>query len=191
MSQEIEMESKNLLSKDEYERLLNFFQVEENQSKQQINYYFETNDLKLKANGAALRIREKNSNWMLTLKEPYQEGLIETHQTLTEKEAKHWIAGSPTSAPDIEKRLQLFDISCSELKFGGKLKTNRIELPYEGGLVVLDYSEYNGQFDYELEIEADTMKQSEAIMQKLLNKLDIKQKPTPNKIERFYQTLNV
>lgn len=185
------MESKNLLSKDEYERLLNFFQVKKNQSNQQINYYFETDDLKLKANGAALRIREKNSNWVLTLKEPYQEGLIETHQILTEKEAQHWIAGSPTSSPNIEKRLQLFEISCSKLKFGGTLKTDRIELPYEGGLVVLDYSEYNGQYDYELEIEANTMKQSESIMQVLLNKLNIKQKPTPNKIERFYHTLKV
>ncbi|MCY7706811.1 CYTH domain-containing protein, partial [Bacillus safensis] len=36
----------------------------------------------IKSQLAALRMREKNGQWVLTLKEPHEIGLLETHQTI-------------------------------------------------------------------------------------------------------------
>ena len=52
-----------------------------------MNHYFETPDFSLKA-GSALRIRHKGETYTLTLKQPAEIGLLETHQVVTEDEAK-------------------------------------------------------------------------------------------------------
>ncbi|WP_256860531.1 CYTH domain-containing protein [Paraliobacillus ryukyuensis] len=187
--QEIEMESKNLLTKKEYEAIIQFFQLSEEQAKTQINYYFETSDFKLKANGAALRIRKKDNDWVLTLKQPYQDGLIETHDSLSEIEAMQAIEGKMIDKPNVNKQLNKLNISINDLQYGGYLQTDRLEVTYKEGLVVIDYSIYNGKSDYELEVEAVSKITSETIMQELMEHLNIKKKATPNKIERFYQTL--
>lgn len=192
MVQEIEMESKNLLTKIEYDKLLTFFDVTAKQAKQQVNHYFETTDFQLKENGAALRIREKNKQWTLTLKQPYQDGLLETHEHLTEEEA-HYAIQDPRYLLHYTKvtaPMRALDINTDKLIYGGSLETQRIEVPYQQALVVIDYSIYNGCTDYELEIEADSKASSEFIMKQLTDNLEIAIKHTPNKIERFYQSLS-
>lgn len=59
MSETIEIEFKNLLTKVEYEKLLNAFNVKDEQIICQTNHYFDTPDFTLKDLGSALRIREK------------------------------------------------------------------------------------------------------------------------------------
>ncbi|WP_212685903.1 CYTH domain-containing protein, partial [Salmonella enterica] len=83
MAQEIEIEFKNLLTEEEYLKLLSNLPFPK-YSQTQTNYYFETEDFSLKAHGSALRIREKNGNYTLTLKETHELGLLETHDALTE-----------------------------------------------------------------------------------------------------------
>lgn len=53
-----------------------------------MNHYFETPDFSLKEAGSALRIRHKGETYTLTLKQPAEIGLLETHQVVTEDEAK-------------------------------------------------------------------------------------------------------
>lgn len=189
MSQEIEMESKNLLTETEYNKLFSFLELKPTQIKRQTNYYFETPDFQLKKHGAALRIREKNNQWQLTLKEPYQDGLLETHDSLTHEEAQKWLSNQLTPKVHVKKQLDKMGISFNSLNYGGSLQTDRIELPYKQALVVIDYSVYNDTSDYELEIEADTKAKSEAVLTELLELLQISKKTTKNKIERFYETL--
>src|SRR5699024_2293642 len=93
MSQEIEIEYKNLLTKQEFDYLLGHFPFPQN-SQKQTNFYFETENFSLKENGAALRIREKDGHYRLTLKEPHPDGLLETHDPLTEAEAMNWLQGN-------------------------------------------------------------------------------------------------
>lgn len=190
LTQEIEIESKNLLTKNEYNKLLKFFNVKSTDSNQQVNHYFETRDYKLKQNGSALRIRNKQQQWQLTLKQPHQDGLLETHDFLTSEVAQQWIKGYPINSTPIEKQLKAFGVTLSELEYGGILTTNRIEVPYHDALVVLDHSQYNGQVDYELEVEAKQRITSEKVMAELIQKLSIEVKFTPNKIERFYHSLS-
>src|SRR5699024_3925195 len=81
--QELEIEYKVLLSEDKFKELLNNLNFPSNPVTQ-INYYFETPDLKLKQINSALRIREKNSHYIVTLKEPHKKGILETHDKISE-----------------------------------------------------------------------------------------------------------
>lgn len=61
-NQNIEIEFKNMLTKEEYELLLTHFQVGKEDLFEQENHYFDTSDFALKANHSALRIRKKRQN---------------------------------------------------------------------------------------------------------------------------------
>ncbi|MBC3697800.1 CYTH domain-containing protein, partial [Bacillus pumilus] len=82
MAQEIEIELKQLLMKEEFEQLKQHFQLKDSDFHTQTNYYFDTPQFDIKSQFAALRMREKNGQWVLTLKEPHEIGLLETHQTI-------------------------------------------------------------------------------------------------------------
>src|SRR5690625_4119666 len=93
MAQEIEIEYKMLLTKTEFERLLSSNPFPKAGEKQ-INYYFDTKHFSLQKKSCALRIREKNNIYQLTLKEPHTTGLLETHDTLSKKDALSWLNGN-------------------------------------------------------------------------------------------------
>jgi|SRR5690625_359228 len=188
MSQEIEIEYKNLLTKDEFNSLLSNLSFPR-KGQVQINYYFETADLALRNKLSALRIREKNGSYQLTLKEPHPEGLLETHDLLTEKEAFSWLHGNIIEKKHVIKQLKNLDIPYENLLYFGKLTTERREMSYENVLIVLDKSTYNGLTDYEFELEAPCKNIGKRIFNELLQKNNIILKKTPNKIERFFSTL--
>lgn len=188
MTQEIEIEYKNLLTKEEFDRLLENLPFPE-QSETQINYYFETKDFSLKQNGCALRIREKNGEYKLTLKEPHPQGLLETHDFLTKQEALDWIDGKFITKRHTASQLAEKDISPEDLIYYGCLKTERRELNDNNVLIVLDFSTYNGKSDYELELEAPSQEVGIEAFQTLLKAHNIQKRITPNKIKRFFQTL--
>jgi len=188
MTQEIEIEYKNLLTKKEYDRLLEQLPFP-SQGKKQINYYFETTDFALKARGSALRIREKDGKYQLTLKEPHPDGLLETHDWLSKSEAKHWLSNEIIPKKNTETQLLKMGISSNQLKYCGNLTTIRRELHYQDVLLVLDYSSYNGQEDYELELEASSQEAGIRMFYDVLEQYAIQQRKTPNKIERFFFSL--
>ncbi|MFB1050095.1 CYTH domain-containing protein [Paraliobacillus sp. JSM ZJ581] len=189
MTQEIEMESKNLLTKQEYHILINYFNLATDLAEKQVNYYFETPDFLLKQYGSALRIREKNSQWVLTLKQPHHDGLLETHDHLTQLEAIQSITNRIIVKPNVNKQLVGQNIDSNSLQYMGSLTTHRLEVPYKNGQVMIDFSKFNGHTDYELEIESTSMLTSKKLMKELTKSLGISMKHTPNKIERFYTAL--
>ncbi|PAV29180.1 adenylate cyclase [Virgibacillus profundi] len=190
MTQEIEIEYKNLLTKEEFNRLLYNLPFPE-YSETQTNYYFETKDFTLKENGCALRIREKNGKYKLTLKEPHPQGLLETHDALTKQEAHSWINGNIVKKEHTTKQLTEKGISPENLIYYGSLTTERREVKYNNVLLVLDYSKYNGHSDYELELEAPTEAIGLEAFNSLLTEHQIHKKETPNKIKRFFSTIEI
>ncbi|WP_068676488.1 CYTH domain-containing protein [Oceanobacillus sp. Castelsardo] len=188
MAQEIEIEFKNLLTNEEFNILLDKLPFPE-YSVKQTNFYFETNGLSLKDKGCALRIREKQGKYRLTLKEPHELGLQETHDTLTEDEAKHWLNGEIIPKPETTQQLQKLGIEQEKLVYYGSLTTERREVEYKDVLIVLDYSTYNGVQDYEFELEAKNHKIGLERFHSILDEFGIKKKETPNKIVRFFKTL--
>lgn len=188
MSQEIEIEYKNLLTKNEFDDLLKSLPFPEI-SDRQINYYFETKDFSLKKKMCALRIREKNNAYILTLKQPHSDGLLETNDILTRQEADSWIQGKIIPKPHTTYQLNQLHISPSDLIYYGNLQTDRREIQCGNVLLVLDDSTYNNHSDYELEIEAPTKDMGLNTLHKLLTKYNIEQKHTPSKIERFFSSI--
>jgi uncharacterized protein YjbK len=188
MAQEIEIEFKNLLTKEEFEILLNYLPFPSVGIKQ-INYYFETTDFKLRHHKSALRIREKNGKYQLTLKEPYGDGLLETHDSLTEEEVTAWINGKPVPKAEVKAQLRKMNISINELQYYGNLTTIRREYHHDRLIYVLDHSHYHGHEDYELEIEAKDVETGKEALNTILRECGITRKDTPNKIARFFQKM--
>ncbi|WP_019240516.1 MULTISPECIES: CYTH domain-containing protein [Bacillus] len=187
MKQEIEIEFKNLITEKEFRTLCEKFSITEKDFKYQINHYFDTEDFSLKNHQSALRIREKNHSFTLTLKQPHNEGLLETHEELTEAEAQSIISNDKSINGSISNILQKdFDISANQLISFGSLATKRAEINYKGGILVLDHSSYLGNEDFELEYEVTDFSTGKEYFDNLLQSLNIPHRKTDNKIKRFY-----
>ncbi len=188
MHQEIEIEFKNLLTEQEYNLLLEQLNIRSETANKQVNYYFDTADMLLKEHKSALRIRKKGGEYVLTLKEPHPDGLLETHQKCTETEAINAMeTGDIPQGQVTEQIRRLTSVSEAQFNYLGELSTKRLEIHEPDGLIVLDKSEYLGKVDYELEFETSARTAGEAAFKRLLNDYGIPQRKTKNKIERFYE----
>lgn len=187
MSETIEIEFKNLLTKVEYEKLLTSFKVTDEQIISQTNHYFDTPDFTLKNLGSALRTREKQNQYEMTLKQPAEVGLLETTQTLSKTEFLAAINTGILPKGIIQNRLEQLNLSYSDLEYFGSLTTKRAEFPYQEGLLVLDHSLYLNTEDYEVEYEVVDFQRGQVAFKELLEQYKIPLRVTLNKIARFYQ----
>lgn len=188
LNQEIEIEFKNLITKEEFNRIRTYLPFPSN-GELQTNYYFETNQFTLKKNHSALRIREKNGMYTLTLKQPHKQGLLETHDPLSSEEAKKWMNNHQVSTCNVTKQLDEMNIDVNDLIYYGSLTTVRLECKDGDFIYVLDDSHYNNHSDYELEIEAPSYEAGLEVFNRLLKTLSIPKRETPNKIKRFFDTM--
>ncbi|CUA79387.1 CYTH domain-containing protein [Anoxybacillus suryakundensis] len=187
MKHELEIEFKNMLTAEEFSRFTHAFAVRDDEWNVQQNYYFDTPDFQLKQQKSALRIRLKNGTYTLTLKQPYEDGLLETHEPLTNETATALISGAKSLEGDIANILQSLHIAPTAIVCFGALTTRRVERPYKNGTLVLDYSEYMNVADYEIEYEASERTEGEKVFSALLQSFHIPKRQTKNKIERFYE----
>ncbi|TMW74048.1 CYTH domain-containing protein [Alteribacter natronophilus] len=186
MNQEIEIEYKNLLDENEYSRLKDTFFTRDTPFSQ-TNHYFDTEDFLLKEHGSMLRIREKNSGYVLTLKQPHEKGLLETHQNLSENEADAAFNGSGIPEGDVLHHLnKSLNVEGRFLTYLGSLTTKRLETEMDEGLLVLDESTYLGVTDYELEFESSDEDRGRKAFQQLLREFSIKERHTMSKSHRFF-----
>lgn len=188
LAQQIEIEFKNMLSEKEFLRLIEAFQLKEDSLVTQLNYYFDTPDFLLKSHHAALRIREKEKRFELTLKEPLDEGLLETTELLDNETALNFIHQNGRFPPgEVLNQLQKYLLDIRNIQCFGFLRTDRVELDYEGGVLVLDKSSYFQKVDYELEYEVTDYQAGKVIFRELLDSYNIPSRPAENKIMRFYK----
>ena len=187
MDQHIEIEYKNLLTKQDFERLQQFFKIESNQFFTQQNHYFDTKDFDLKSQASALRIREKNETFELTLKQPAAEGKLESNQMITKQEAAAFLKDGQFPAGAVQAIIKQAGLNPLQFTCFGTLRTDRAEISYRGGLIVLDHSYYGGKEDYELEYEVEDAQAGQKIFMELLETLNIPLQKTENKVKRFYQ----
>jgi uncharacterized protein YjbK len=186
MTQSLEIEFKNLLTRLEYEKIISYFHLNESMFFQQENHYFDTKNFALKENKSALRIRKKTTHYEFTLKQPVQEGILETNQILTEPEAMAAFENNEIPDGHIANVLTQMNINLRDIHFFGTLTTKRAEWNYENGLLVLDYSSYLHKEDYELEYEVTNREIGQGTFLNLLSLLQIPVRKTENKIMRFY-----
>jgi uncharacterized protein YjbK len=175
-----------MLTKMEYERLIHYFNIDQSEVFTQENHYFDTPDFSLKDRGTALRIRKKGGNHEMTLKQPAAVGLLETTQVITDDEALMAIHHGRLPAGIIQKLIEEYEISFSNIEYFGLLITKRVEFEYKNGLLVLDHSIYLNDEDYELEYEVENYQSGKDIFLELLAQFRIPTRKTENKIRRFY-----
>jgi len=186
LSQQIEIEFKNLLTETEYHHLQQYFKIESSQIKKQINHYFDTKDFFLKNTSSALRIREKGNRYELTLKQPAEVGLLETTQSLSPSETQEMFDHAQLPDGPVKSILELTDID-ERLEYFGSLTTYRSEIEYQGGLLVFDHSLYLDVEDFEVEYEVTVEDRGKQIFKQLLESMNIPFRKTDNKVRRFYQ----
>ncbi len=187
MSQNLEIEFKNMLTKEEYQRLIQYFHIPETQFFTQENYYFDTPDFQLKEHSAALRIRQKGSEYEMTLKQPAKDGLLETNQLISLQEAADAIETSQFPNGIIQSKIDEMGSIFSKIVYFGSLTTKRAEIHFKDGLLVFDHSYYLNQEDFELEYEVDNYQKGQQIFLQFLQEHHIPERETVNKIRRFYQ----
>ncbi|MCA1056727.1 CYTH domain-containing protein [Rossellomorea aquimaris] len=186
MPQELEIEFKNLLEKDEFLALLEHFNIEESDFISQENHYFDTPDFKLKGEQSALRIRRKGNKQILTLKTPAKEGLLETNQELSTQAADELLESGIMPEGEVKQFLVDRRFPLSLIHFGS-LTTRRAEIDFDGGLLVFDESSYFSKVDYELEYEVQDFNSGQETFLNLLKEHGIPRRKTNNKIKRFYE----
>lgn len=184
MSKELEIEFKNMLTKEEYNILLKETKVS---PVSQTNHYLDTKDFQLRNQKAALRIREAKGQYECTLKTPAPAGNFETTDIVTREQAENILQLQQFDAPEVLEELERLGVSAAHLRLIGSLTTHRVEVDYEGGLLVLDHSEYCGTEDYELEYEVTDEAAGKKKFLQLLTEKGIPLRPADKKIARFMQ----
>lgn len=188
MNQEIEIEFKNMITKEEFTRLKEHFSIKEDAFSLQENHYFDTSGFELKEKRSALRIREKNGSYEMTLKQPLETGLLETNEMISESDAHRMMHENRIPEGPIYRILEKdLGIRPDELLYFGSLSTERAQLAYLGGLLVLDHSRYLGTEDFELEYEVAEYGEGKKHFDNLLKEVNIPHRKTDNKIKRFYK----
>lgn len=187
MQKHLEIEFKQLLSKEEYLTILHDFKKCETKGYHQINYYLETKNHTLHQHHYALRIRYKDQRYELTLKRPYKQGRMEYNAYITHEQFINIKDHGDLKHPILQS-IKDEGIDLSTLYCPCFLETSRIDIPYLGGLLSLDHNHYLNQEDYEIEYEHDDFKQGQAHFIALLEKYNIAPSPsTPSKTQRAFQ----
>lgn len=155
MSNAIEIEAKALVSQDDYRKLAKLFPDSPRYT--QTNHYIDSDTRILNKEGIALRIREKNGQYELTLKTPLSQGLLEKNCVITKQQFDDFKEKGVFPKGDTSRFLTMLDIDIATLKILTSLTTDRIDVEYKGGLLSIDRNCYSGKTDYEVEFEYNNL----------------------------------
>ena len=181
---EIEIEFKNLLTKNQYDTLYGKYNLSNSEEIINKNFYYDDADESFKKIGAALRIRYTNKKTEMTLKIKGETQNVEINVPLDERYPKE-----PTVLPilpnEIIAELERMNMKIKTPMLIQKIETLRHEVTLEGGLLVLDKTTFiNNIVDYELEFETKNYETGLVAFEKLLEENDIAKNPAKPKIAR-------
>jgi len=189
MSELLEIEFKNSLSYDEYEKIVKHFKPNPESLLKQINIYFDTNNLQLQENKMALRTRLVDDRIELTLKQHAAIGLLETTDIITKEDLDQLITNQILVVGDVSKKLAELQITNSLYEIAS-LTTYRYEFHYLDNLIALDKSIYYNHIDYEIELETKEYEYGKKVFFELLESFQIPKKEIKSKIFRAYSYKN-
>lgn len=177
MATNIEIEAKALISKEDYNLVIKHLNADKYKKIKQINYYLDTDEFQLKNLGIGLRIREKD-DFVITLKAPLAEGLLEKNEQITWKQYEE--LRDTNSFPDcgIKEFLKMLGFNPNDLRIVSSLQTERIEIPdfEEKGSLAIDKNTYNGIIDYELELEGNSLTKAKKYLKEICEQIGIEYK---------------
>lgn len=173
MSTNIEIEVKTLICQKDYEAILKFFEHEKREAVEQTNYYIDTKNADLKRHEVSLRIRRLNG-FVMTLKTPLSEGLLEKSQLISESEFDNYINNNVFPEGSISEFIERLYIEPSSLIPLAELHTNRVNIPYKGYLLAVDKNMYAKEVDYELEMEGSSVEKARFFLEEICEQVGIK-----------------
>lgn len=187
MLSEQEIEFKNLLTKEEFIMLTDFFHIEPKHFQTQTNYYFDTQDQYFKNNHMGFRLRVMKNRNELTLKSPVKKHVMNEQTILVTDEQRDLIINQSVfpSILFIDELIASKSLSCF-----GSIETNRAQLKLEEGILFLDHSSYSHTEDYEVEFESGDVEKGQKFFHELLKKHQIPLRSTDKKIARLVKAMN-
>lgn len=175
-----EIEFKTLITEQDYNKLIQSFELDNNIFSQ-TNYYFDTEDTLLLKEKTVLRIRQKGSNYKLTKKTRAEVGADETHIFIQKNRA-------------LELLEKGFDASIIGLPYYvhnvAQLTTYRASTPYKNGTLFFDKSVYYDNVDFEIEYEVDDQVQGLIDFKAFLESYNITYKESIRKSKRAFDNKN-
>lgn len=191
MAKELEIEYKNLLTKLEYQNLLEITNLTKENIHEQTNIYFDTKNGILKEKKQGLRIRLLPQKIEFTLKVPQKNSY--TYLEITDILNVFDLDKSLEEQIDLSKSevlnyLANENILVTDLKEIGSLTTKRAEKKLDQNtLLVLDESYYYGVTDYELEMEVLDSAIGQKTFENFLAENNIPVRPAKKKIARMFE----
>lgn len=187
MTNQIEIEFKTKLTKDEYAHCLHHLHITDHVT--QTNYYFDDDHYHLKKHHAALRIRIINNEYEMTLKTKATTGHLEITETITDEEYQQFLETKTLpNKHSITEQLTTMDTDLSKVNILAQLTTKRFEKQLNDNCtIMLDESHYYNQTDYELEMEVIDVDKGKTQFLQLLNDLNLSYRPSEPKILRALQ----
>lgn len=191
MAKELEIEYKNLLTKLEYQNLLEITNLTKENIHEQTNIYFDTKNGILKEKRQGLRIRLLPQKIEFTLKVPQKNSY--TYLEITDVLNAFDLDKSLEEQIDLSKSevlnyLANENILVTDLKEIGSLTTKRAEKKLDQNtLLVLDENHYYGVTDYELEMEVLDSAIGQKTFENFLAENNIPVRPAKKKIARMFE----
>lgn len=190
MVSSIEREFKTLLTPDQYEHLLDYFQLNSDQAITQTNHYYDTVNSQFKSINAALRLRvfqDQTSEW--TIKQQLNE-IDSLELTQINQETIHSVPTQLThemiNTQEIQDFIQRHAIRWDSLQLTQSFKTIRHYIQSDKGLYALDRTEFKDATDYELELETEDLDQGLAQFNALLEQFQIPYQQANTKLARAF-----
>ncbi len=174
-SNNIEIEAKVLLSKKDYQKLLENLPFEE-KVKIQKNYFLDSPDRIMRKYGMTMRLRQREGQNKLTMKAPLAEGLLDKSQSLSDSEADSLIQNNLFPRGDIQDFLDILHIDVSKFLILAELTTERRECTYDGFEINISKNTYSDCVDYELECDSDSVSNSQNTLREICNRYHIEYK---------------
>ena len=132
----IEREIKQIISYDEYIKLVDFMSIFPSESVEQLNHYYDTDSGYYNSIKTTVRIREKNGRL---------KGTVKSHSSCDKSEEREFKVSALPERFVIDER---------NVFYKGKLYTERVSYRLGNGIVLfIDKNSYLDTVDYEVEIE--------------------------------------
>lgn len=180
MINNLEIEYKCLVNREQFEKLSNLYPNKTFIRQKNTYYDTKTNDLQQKK--CALRIREKEGTFLVTLKTPAENGHHEYEYYVTENSPTMFSKGEIVS---ILHELNIYD----EMIAIAECVTYRAVVETELAELCFDINEYNGFVDYEIEYEQKVDHDGKKEFNKILSKINLNfTKNCASKIKRTFNT---
>lgn len=185
MSTNLEIESKVMITEDEYISLL--ANLKTKKTYKQINYYLSNKENTSNESKLGIRVRKVRGIYELTVKVPKDDGKLEINQILSLKSyvfLKYFGVFPQGEVFDYLTINKLEDTN--KLKIIGRLTTYRTDIKYNESKISIDKSKYNHKVDYEIECESSSKGESLKDMLLFLLEHNIEYKKSEHtKLARF------